>query len=68
MNEQGAIHNDGAVPNDGAAPNDGDVVIDQEELMPHPGNYQVDKYAQMLVSVQGLKDVVGEYQIVVDTN
>ena len=63
MNEQGEIHNDGAVPNDGAAPIDGDMVIDgvaQEELMPHPDNYQVDAYAQMLVTVQGLKDVVGE--------
>ena len=60
MNEQGAIQNDGAVPNDGAAPNDGDVVIDQEELMPHPDNYQVDAHAQLLVTVQGLKDVVGE--------
>ena len=60
MNEQGAIHNDGAVPNDGAAPNDGDVVIDQEELMPHPDNHQVDVYAQLLVTIQGMKDVVGE--------
>ena len=63
MNEQGEIQNDGAVPNDGAAPNDGEVVIDgvaQEELMPHPDNYQVDAYAQMLVTVQGLKYVVGE--------
>ena len=63
MNDQGEIHNDGAVPNGGAAPNDGDVVIDgvaQEGLMPHPDNYQVNAYAQMLVTVQGLKDVVGE--------
>ena len=66
MNEQGAVHNDGAapnegaVPNDGAVPNEGDVIVDQEEFMPHPDNYQVDVYNQLLVTVQGLKDVVGE--------
>mgnify|MGYP000400064620 CR=1 FL=1 len=34
--------------------------LDQEEVVPHPDNIQVDAYAQLLVTVQGLKEVVGE--------
>ena len=64
MNEHGAAHLDGLVPDDGAALNDGaapgDVIVDPQELMPHPDNFQVEAYGQLLVSVQELKDVVGE--------
>ena len=35
-------------------------VFDQEVVVPHPDNIQVDAYAQLLVTVQGLKEVVGE--------
>ena len=54
MNERGRALN-------GGAPNGGEPqVIDQEEVVPHPDNIQVDAYAQLLVTVQGLKEVVGE--------
>ena len=54
MNEQGELPNVGG-------PNGGEPqVIVQEEVVPHPDNIQVDAYAQLLVTVQGLKEVVGE--------
>ena len=31
-----------------------------EEELPHPGNNQVNAYAQLLASVEELKEVVGE--------
>ena len=64
MNEHGAAHIDGLVPDDGAALNDGaapgDVIVDPQELMPHPDNYQVEAYGQLLGNIQDLKHVVGE--------
>ena len=60
MNKQGGVPNDGA-------PNVGEPqAIDQEvmevvvEVLPHPDNNQVDAYAQLLATVEGLKEVVGE--------
>ena len=60
MNEHGTglVPNEGAALNDGAAP--GDVIVDPQDLMPHPDNFQVEAYGQLLVNVQELKDVVGE--------
>ena len=50
----------GGLPNVGG-PNGGEPqVLDQEEMVPHPDNIQVNAYAQLLVTVQGLKEVVGE--------
>ena len=40
----------------GGVPN----VIDHEEVVPHPDNNQVDAYAQLLATVEGLKETVGE--------
>ena len=54
MNEQGGAPNGGG-PNGRVA-----QVLDQEVVVPHPGNIQVDAYAQLLVTVQRLKEVVGE--------
>ena len=45
----------GGVPN-GREPQ----VVDQEVLVPHPDNIQVDAYAQLLATVEGLKETVGE--------
>ena len=64
MNEHGAAHLDGLAPDDGAALNDGaapgDVIVDPQELMPDPDNYQVEAYGQLLGNIQDLKHVVGE--------
>ena len=64
MNEHGAAHIDGLVPDDGAALNDGaapgDVIVDPQELMPHPDTYQVEAYVQLLGNIQDLKHTVGE--------
>ena len=35
-------------------------VVDQEEVVPHPDNIQVDAYAQLLAIVEGLKETVCE--------
>ena len=53
MNEQGVAPNGGGPPN-------GMVLQDLVQEVPHPDNIQVDAYAQLLVTVQGLKEVVGE--------
>ena len=45
----------GGVPN-GREPQ----VIDQEEVVPPPDNIQVNAYAQLLATVEGLKETVGE--------
>ena len=64
MNEHGAAHIDGLVPDDSAALNDGaapgDVIVDPQELMPHPDNFHVEAYGQLLGNIQDLKDVIGE--------
>ena len=64
MNEHGAAHNDGLAPNDDAVLNDGaapeDVIVDPQELMPHPDNFHVEAYGQLLGNIQDLKDFVGE--------
>ena len=64
MNEHGAAHIDGLVPDDGAALNDGaapgDVIVDPQELMPHPDNFHVEAYGQLLGNIQDLKHTVGE--------
>ena len=49
MNEQGGEPNVG-LPN----------VIDHEEVVPQPDNIPVDAYAQLLATVEGLKETVGE--------
>ena len=54
MIEQGGLPNVGGP--DGGEPQ----VLDQEGVVPHPDNIQVDAYAQLLVTVQGLQEVVGE--------
>ena len=60
MNEQGGVPNGGA-PNVGEPQGIAQEVVEVVvEVLPHPDNIQVDAYAQLLATVEGLKEVVGE--------
>ena len=62
MNEQGGAPNGGG-PNGRVA-----QVLDQEVVVPHPGNIQVGAYTRLLATVQGRKEVGGEHLGVLDAN
>ena len=56
MNEQEVAPNGEAPPNGMGVQGLVQEVVEE----PHPDNIQVDAYTQLLVTVQGLKETVGE--------
>ena len=56
MNEQEVAPNGGGPPNVMG----GQGLVQEVVEEPHPDNIQVDAYNQLLVTVQGLKETVGE--------
>ena len=56
LNEQGVAPNGGGPPNGMG----GQGLVQEVVEEPHPDNIQVDAYTQLRVTVQGLKETVGE--------
>ena len=68
MNEQGGVQNAGALNHGEPQAIDQEMMEVLEEVLPHPDNNQVDAYAQLLATVEGLKEVVGEQPQGLDAN